>query len=106
MPRSKRFRALFVPAPGNILAVADYSSMELRAAAYISGDPAMTAAFERGDDLHRITAAKMTGKDPADVTDEQRSAAKRVNVGAAYGMGAPGLVKSAWEGYGTVLTLA
>ena len=88
IPRDKRFRALFVPDPGNVLVVADYSSMELRAAAHISGDPAMTEAFERGDDLHRITAARMSGKDPADVTDEERSAAKRVNFGAIYGMGA------------------
>ena len=48
----------------------------------------------------------MTGKGPGDVTDEERSAAKRVNFGAVYGMGAPGLVKSAWEAYGTVLTQA
>ena len=104
IPRDKRFRALFVPDPGNVLVVADYSSMELRAAAHISGDPAMTEAFERGDDLHRITAARMSGKDPADVTDEERSAAKRVNFGAIYGMGAAGLVKSAWDAYGTVLS--
>ena len=104
IPRDKRFRALFVPDPGNVLVVADYSSMELRAAAHISGDLAMTEAFERGDDLHRITAARMSGKDPADVTDEERSAAKRVNFGAIYGMGAAGLVKSAWDAYGTVLS--
>ena len=104
IPRDKRFRSLFVPDPGNVLVVADYSSMELRAAAHISGDPAMTEAFERGDDLHRITAARMSGKDPADVTDEERSAAKRVNFGAIYGMGAAGLVKSAWDAYGTVLS--
>ncbi len=104
MPRDKRFRALFVADPGNILVVADYSSMELRAAASISGDLAMTAAFVRGDDLHRITAARMSGKDPADATDEERNSAKRVNFGAIYGMGAAGLVKSAWDAYGTVLT--
>ena len=104
IPRDKRFRSLFVPDPGNVLVVADYSSMELRAAAHISGDPAMTEAFERGDDLHRITAARMSGKDPADVTDEERSAAKRVNFGAIYGMGAAGLVKSAWDAYGIVLS--
>ena len=104
IPRDKRFRSLFLPDHGNVLVVADYSSMELRAAAHISGDPAMTEAFERGEDLHRITAARMSGKDPADVTDEERSAAKRVNFGAIYGMGAAGLVKSAWDAYGTVLS--
>jgi DNA polymerase I len=106
MPRDKRFRARFVAGPGNVLIVADYSSMELRAAANLSGDLAMTAAFERGDDLHRITAAKMTGKTPDDVTDEERSAAKRVNFGAAYGMGVSGLVKSVWDAYGMVLSQA
>ena len=104
IPRDKRFRSLFLPDHGNVLVVADYSSMELRAAAHISDDPAMTEAFERGEDLHRITAARMSGKDPADVTDEERNSAKRVNFGAIYGMGAAGLVKSAWDAYGTVLS--
>jgi DNA polymerase-1 len=93
-----------VPDPSNLLIVADYSSMELRAAAHIAGDPAMTEAFKRGDDLHRITAGRMAGKDPGNVTDEERSAAKRVNFGAVYGMGAAGLVKSAWDAFGTVLS--
>src|SRR4029077_10454512 len=55
VPRDPRFRALFVPEPGCVFVVADYSAMELRAAAYISRDPAMTKAFEQGFDLHRIT---------------------------------------------------
>ena len=62
--------------------------MELRAAAEISGDAAMRNAFERGDDLHRLTAAMVTGKKPEEVTAEERSSAKRVNFGAAYGSGA------------------
>ena len=70
-PRDPRFRALFVPEPGYVFVVADYSSMELRAAAYISGDHAMTTAFEQGLDLHRMTAARMTGKDPAEVTERR-----------------------------------
>ena len=53
VPRDPRFRALFVPEPGNVFVIADYSSMELRAAAYISSDHAMTKAFEQGLDLHR-----------------------------------------------------
>jgi DNA polymerase I len=103
IPRSIRFRKLFVPAPGNLLVVADYSSMELRAVAHISGESAMTKAFEQGLDLHKITAARMTGKTPEEVTDEERRGAKAVNFGAAYGIGAAALVQSAWESYGLVL---
>ena len=77
--------------------------MELRAAAHISGDPAMTQAFERGDDMHRITAGKMSGKAPEDVTDDERNAAKRVNFGAIYGMGGKGLVRSVWDAYGVAM---
>ena len=106
IPRDKRFRALFIAAPGNMLVAADFSSMELRAAAEISGDAAMRAAFARGDDLHRLTAATVTGKKPEEVTAEERSSAKRVNFGAAYGMGPDGLVKSAWDGYGLALSRA
>ena len=77
--------------------------MELRAAAHISGDGAMTDAFKRGLDLHRITAARMSGKNTDDVTPEERRAAKAVNFGSAYGLGAGGLVQSAWTGYGIVI---
>jgi DNA polymerase-1 len=104
MPRDKRFRALFKPEPGNVLIVADYASMELRAAAHISDDCAMTAAFEKGLDLHRITAARMLGKTPEEVTAEERDAAKPVNFGACYGLGVKGLVRSAWDRYSIVLT--
>jgi DNA polymerase-1 len=103
VPRDLRFRALFKPDPGNALIVADYASMELRAAAHISGDAVMTAAFEKGQDLHLITAAQMVGKAPEEVTAEERRAAKAVNFGACYGLGAKGLVTSAWEGYGIVI---
>ena len=82
--------ALFIPEPGNVLVVADYASMELRAAAYISGDVEMTKAFENGVDLHRLTAARMAGKAVADITPEERKSAKPVNFGAIYGMGADG----------------
>ena len=71
--------------------------MELRAAAHISGDTAMTEAFEQGLDLHKITAARMTGKTPEEVTDEERRGAKAVNFGAVYGIGAAALVQSAWD---------
>ncbi len=105
IPRDPRFRALFVPAPGFVFIVADYSSMELRAAAYRSRDAAMTAAFEQGLDLHKLTAARMTGKPLEEVTDEERKGAKAVNFGAIYGQGAAGLVQSAWAQWGLVLDL-
>ena len=97
------FRALFIPGPGCVCVVADYNSMELRAAAHISGDRAMTSAFEQGLNLHRLTAAQMTGKAPAEVTDEERRGAKTVNFGAAYGIGASALVQTAWDSYELVL---
>jgi DNA (cytosine-5)-methyltransferase 1 len=103
VPRDPRFRALFVPEPGNVFVIADYGSMELRAAAYISGDHAMTNAFEQGLDLHRMTAARMTGKDPAEVTSEERKGAKCVNFGSIYGQGAGGLVQAAWDQFDLVL---
>jgi DNA polymerase-1 len=104
VPRDPRFRALFKPEPGNVLIVADYSSMELRAAAHISGDVAMSAVFEKGLDLHCITAAQMIGKAPEEVTAEERHAAKPVNFGACYCIGARSLMKNAWEDYGIVIT--
>ena len=64
----EHFDDLFIPAPGNVLIVADYASMEMRAAAYVSGEPAMTRAFEEGQDLHSITAARMLGITPDQVS--------------------------------------
>jgi DNA polymerase I len=106
LPKDKRFRSLFKAAPGYVLVVGDFNAMELRAAAYISGDAAMTTAFENGQDLHQITAARMLGKEPEDVTHAERNGAKPVNFGAAYGAGAVGLARSAWDNYSIVLTEA
>ena len=103
VPRVRRFRELFVPEPGNVFVIADYASMELRAAAAISSDAAMTEAFEQSLDLHRITAARMLGKAPEDVTEEERRGAKAVNFGGIYGQGAAGLVKSTWTQFNLVL---
>jgi DNA polymerase I len=106
IPKDPRFRALFVPEPGNLFVVADYNSMEMRAAAHISGDIAMREAFENGLDLHKITAARMTGKALDDVTAEERKGVKAVNFGAIYGQGADGLVKAAWANFDLDLSLA
>ena len=80
--------------------------MELRAAAHISGDVAMTEAFTAGLDLHRLTAAGFTGGPPEEVSDAERNAAKAVNFGAVYGMGAEGLVQTAWNNYGMRLEIS
>jgi DNA polymerase-1 len=106
IPQDRRFRALFIAEPSHVLICADYASMELRAAAHIFGDRAMTRAFEEGQDLHAITAARMARKDPKDVTKEERKGAKAVNFGAIYGQGPTGLMRAAWEKFDLVLTRA
>ena len=104
-PRDPTFRALFRAEPGYKFVGADFNSMELRAAASISGDRTMMAAFRDGLDLHRLTASRMLDKDPQDVTEEERRAAKSVNFGAIYGSGAGRLVQTAWDQYDTVLSI-
>ena len=104
IPHDPRFRALFVPAPGKVFVGADFNLMEMRAIAHISAEPEMTAAFECGDDLHRLVASEMLGKLPEDVTKEERNAAKAVNFGAIYGQGPRGLRGSAWDQFGIVMS--
>ena len=82
-----RFRRYFVAAPGCTLVDADYSQIELRVLAHISGDEAMREAFLSGADIHRATAAKMYGVAPEDVTHEMRTSAKAINFGIIYGKG-------------------
>jgi DNA polymerase I len=82
----------FVRAPeGRMLMKADYSQMELRILAQLSGDPALLEAFEKGEDLHKATAAKMYGLSEEEVTNKQRSSAKAISFGIVYGMSAKGL---------------
>jgi DNA polymerase I len=77
----------FVQAPeGRVLIKADYSQMELRILAQLSGDPAMIGAFEMGEDLHKATATKMYSIPKEEVTPEQRSSAKAISFGIVYGM--------------------
>jgi DNA polymerase-1 len=87
----RSFRKAFVPAPGCELLVVDYNQIELRCIAHLTGDPGLVAAFESGEDIHNATAARIFGVAPADVTIEQRSKAKMVSFGLAYGMEAYGL---------------
>ncbi len=87
----RRIREAFVAAPGNVIVSADYSQIELRIMAHISGDEAMLRAFAEGEDIHRATAAGVFGVAPADVVSEQRRYAKVINFGLIYGMSAFGL---------------
>ena len=87
----RRFREAFVPSAGRRLLVADYDQVELRAIAHLSGDPGLTAAFAAGEDIHRSVAARVFGVERDQVTLGQRSTAKMVSYGLAYGMEAYGL---------------
>lgn len=90
--RGKEIRKAFIPRDENhILMSADYSQIELRVVAAISGDPAMCEAFKQHKDIHTATAAKVYGVDEAEVTKEMRYKAKSVNFGIIYGQGAFGL---------------
>ena len=78
-------RRMFVAGPGNVLVDADYSQIELRLLAHISGDEAMIGAFLDGEDIHAVTASQVFGIPLGEVTHAQRSAAKAVNFGIVYG---------------------
>ncbi len=92
-------RRAFLAADGMLLVSADYSQIELRFLAHLSGDPGLCAAFDRGEDIHRAVAAEVFGVAPAEVTDTQRSAAKMVNFGIVYGITASGLSRRLGSGY-------
>ncbi len=85
------FRKAFVPAAGCVLLVADYNQIELRCIAHLAADPGLIAAFTSGQDIHNATASRVFGVEPAAVTLDQRSKAKMVSYGLAYGMEAYGL---------------
>jgi len=89
----RRIRQAFVAPPGRLLLAADYSQIELRLMAHISGDAALQAAFREGDDVHRRTAALVFGVAPDGVTPDMRAQAKTINFGIIYGMGAPRLAR-------------
>ena len=91
IPHEDEFRRCFVAEDGNTLVIADYSQIELRILAEVSEDPAFVGAFQRGMDLHRLTAATMYNVSMDEVTKDQRSAAKRINFGLMYGRGARSL---------------
>jgi DNA polymerase-1 len=82
---------VFVPAEGCRLLIADYDQIELRVLAHVSGDPGLVSAFAEGRDIHAATAARIFGVEPEQVNVAQRSKAKMVSYGLAYGMEAYGL---------------
>ena len=91
--RDVEMRSCFVAAPKHILVIADYSQVELRVAAWVAKEEAMLAAFRSGQDIHVLTAAKLAGKKPDQVGEEERKLAKAVNFGLLYGMSARGLAE-------------
>ena len=92
-PDGRRIRRAFIAPPGRKLVACDYSQIELRIMAHLSGDPALLAAFESGADVHRATAAEVFGRPIDEVTPNERRAAKAINFGLMYGMSAFGLAK-------------
>ena len=86
-PRGEAIRRAFVAPPGALLLTADYSQIELRLLAHLSGDPAFVRAFEQGGDIHRQTAAIIFGVPQEQVTSEMRARAKTINFGTIYGQG-------------------
>ena len=95
MPRGD-YRRCFAAPPRRVLVKADYSQIELRIAAKVSGDRALTAAYERGEDLHALTARQVLGI--AEVTKEHRQLAKALNFGLADNAGTrPDLASAPWS---------
>jgi DNA polymerase-1 len=101
---TKVLKPAFVPSPGYVIAELDFSQIELRVAAFISRCEPMLKAFREGQDLHRLLGAKLTGKDPKDVTDYERQKAKSANFGLLYQMSPNGFQTYAETAYGVAMT--
>ena len=101
---TKKLKPAFIPTEGYVIAEIDYSQIELRAAAFVARCVPMIEAYRRGDDLHRLMGAKVTGRAPGDVTDAERQQAKAANFGLLYGQTAEGFQSYAETAYGVVLT--
>jgi len=92
-PEGRRIRQAFIAPKGHLLLSADYSQIELRIMAHLSGDEGLRRAFADDGDIHRATAAEVFDAEPEKVTAEQRRAAKAINFGLIYGMSAFGLAR-------------
>jgi DNA polymerase I len=103
IPRSGPLRSYIRAPEGRLFVIADYSQIELRIAAKISGDKEMLSAYAEGRDLHALTAQNLAGRN--EVSNDNRKLAKAVNFGLLYGMGAKGLQAYALKSYGVEMTL-
>ncbi|MBE0484711.1 DNA polymerase I [Marinobacter sp.] len=92
-PEGRRIRQAFIAPKGYKLLAADYSQIELRIMAHLSGDKGLLKAFEHGEDIHKATAAEVFGVSLIEVTSDQRRSAKAINFGLIYGMSAFGLAR-------------
>lgn len=92
--QGRKVRRAFTAPDGYVIVSADYSQIELRIMAHLSGDATLQAAFQSGEDVHRRTAAEVFGVAPEKITSEQRRYAKTINFGLIYGMGEFGLAKA------------
>ena len=93
-PEGRRVREAFIAAPGHVIASADYSQIELRIMAHLSGDESLLRAFHEGRDVHRATASEVFNVELEQVSSEQRRYAKVINFGLIYGMSSFGLAKN------------
>jgi DNA polymerase-1 len=105
-PRDPRIRALFKAADDHVFVAADYQAMEMRGAAYFFDDAQLAAVFERGEDPHLLTAARVAGKPPEAVSSEERTHAKATNFGTIYGIGPRGLIEQIWKNSHRVIGVA
>ncbi len=105
MPRDQEVRECIAAPAGRKLVIADYSTLELRVLAEVSGDKALRDVFRQGGDPHRATAAVMLGKAEPDVTAEERQRAKPVNFGCVFGSGPNGIVAQALKNFGIQITV-
>ena len=101
--RDVEMRSCFVAGPKQTLVIADYSQIELRVAAFLAQEEAMLAAFRSGQDIHALTAGKLSGKPAEKVDEEERKLAKAVNFGLLYGMSARGLAEYGRISFGLAL---
>jgi len=104
VPRDPVIRSIIDAPPGWSFVVADFSQVELRMAAHLSGDPQMKMAFQTKQDIHSLTSSFLLSKAPELLTEEERKMAKAVNFGLLYGMGWPKLVIYARDNYGVDMT--
>lgn len=105
IPRNKATRQCFKPASGCVLVKADYSQIELRIMAKVSGDRLLIAAYSKGEDLHKLTASLVLGKRLSDINSEERQLGKIINFGLIYGMGAKKFKNMAQVEHGRLLSL-